>query len=377
MLIDALEVSALIVAVPAIGADLRVSPAWSQWLISGFALGFGTVLWLGPRIVDRFGRRGPYLVAVAVFAIVSLLSGVVSGLPALVALRFVKGCCAALTATTGVALISSTFAQGRARDRALSVYTLFGASGFSAGLVLSGVLTAAHWRWTLVSAAPVAAVLYVVAARSIPADPPRVVPRARLRELVAHPNLVRVAVVAGTLNGSYWALLFVLSLYLQRVRGWSPALAGPALLPASLPLAVSALSAGRLVRRVGAARLVAAGTALPPAGYLLVCWRGPDAAYPTVILPALLLVGAGFVLSFTALHVRATEEVPDAFRREATALYQSAVQLLGALSVITVAALVALPAAHRAALSVVVVIGTAGFVTALVRRGARPDGSAN
>jgi MFS family permease len=161
MLIDALEVSVAVVALPSIGGDLGADPTSLQWVMSGFAAGFGATILFGTRLVERLGRRRVYLAAVSVFAVASLAGALAGAAWFLIATRVVKGVCAALTAPTGLAIITSTFPEGPARNRAVSVYSLFGASGFSLGLVLSGLLTEESWRWTFAFPAPVAAVLLV------------------------------------------------------------------------------------------------------------------------------------------------------------------------------------------------------------------------
>ncbi|MFD5342492.1 MFS transporter [Streptomyces anulatus] len=172
MLIDALEVSVLVVAAPSIGADLRLAPAVLQWTISGFALGFGGLLLFGARVVALLGRRRVYLAALLAFAAASLVAALATDPALLTATRFVKGFCAALTAPTGLAIISTAFREGPARDRAVSVYTLFGAAGFTAGLLLSGLLTSVSWRWTLAFPAPVVLLLFLFARRLLPPDEP-------------------------------------------------------------------------------------------------------------------------------------------------------------------------------------------------------------
>ncbi len=141
MLLDALEVSVALVALPAIGDDLGLAPHQLHWVVSGFAAGFGALLLFGGRLVAILGRRPVYLAALLVFAAASLVGALADHAALLVATRFVKGFCAALTAPTGLAIIASAFPEGPARSRALSVYSLFGASGFSLGLLLSGALT--------------------------------------------------------------------------------------------------------------------------------------------------------------------------------------------------------------------------------------------
>ncbi|NUR86587.1 MAG: MFS transporter, partial [Nonomuraea sp.] len=136
MLVDALEVSTTLVVLPALSTDLGLPPATAQWALSGFALGFGGFLPFSRRTVARFGARRVYLAALALFAVASLGGGLADDAAVLLACRFVKGVCVACTAPTGLAIITTAFPEGPARSRAMSVYSLFGASGFCAGLVV-------------------------------------------------------------------------------------------------------------------------------------------------------------------------------------------------------------------------------------------------
>ncbi|MCX5203239.1 MFS transporter [Streptomyces sp. NBC_00237] len=423
MLIDALEVSVALVALPAIGDDLGLTTAQAQWVVSGFAVGFGALLLFGGRVVALLGRRPVYLTALLVFAAASLVSALADGATLLVATRFVKGFCAALTAPTGLAIIASTFPEGPARSRALSVYTLFGASGFSMGLLLSGVLTEVSWRWTFAFPAPVALILFVVGLRLIPRDRPD--PRTPRRydasgalsltgamlllvyaiasgpdagwghpvtvgsftlaallaavfvrvertgkhsllnlSLLAHAPLVRSAVGAGCLNGSYLGLLLVSTLDLQRQAGFDPLRTGLAFLPAAVPLALTALHSGRIVARFGPARLIAAGAGAAALGYVLLPRDGGAVHYATDVLPTLLLVGAAFVLAFTAFHVQATGSVPAAQQAMAGGIYQTAVQLAAALMTVLCAALY--PVGRGPVLGLITAVGIAGLAVALL-----------
>jgi EmrB/QacA subfamily drug resistance transporter len=173
LFLDALDVSMVGVALPSIRADLGLSTASLQWVVSGYVLGYGGLLLLGGRAADLLGRRRVFLAALGVFAVASLLGGLVSSAALLIAARLVKGMAAAFTAPAGLSIITTTFAEGPARNRALSIYSAFGAAGFSLGLVLSGLLTEISWRWTLLLPAPVAAVILVAGLRLIPrADRP-------------------------------------------------------------------------------------------------------------------------------------------------------------------------------------------------------------
>ena len=123
---------------------------------------------LGGRAADLLGRRRVFLAALAVFAVASLFGGLVSSGGLLIAARVVKGVAAAFTAPAGLSIITTTFAEGPARNRAVSIYSAFGAGGFSLGLVLSGLLTEVSWRWTLLVPAPVALVVLAAGIRLVP-----------------------------------------------------------------------------------------------------------------------------------------------------------------------------------------------------------------
>ncbi|MFE0730718.1 MFS transporter [Streptomyces antibioticus] len=441
MLIDALEVSVALVALPAIGTDLGAQLTTTQWTITGFAVGFGGLMLFGARAVALLGRRRVYLAALLGFAAASVVGALAGDLALLTATRVVKGFCAALTAPTGLAIIATAFPEGPPRHRALSVYTLFGAGGFTTGLLLSGWLTGVSWRLTFAFPAPAVLVLFVLGLRLIPDATTADVKRRRygflsaaaflaallavvqgitsvpahgwtdlrstgllvlavallgvvtVLERAAPEPLVRFAVLrngalmrsalgAACLNGSYLGLLFVAVHQLQSLAGWSALRTAAAFLPAAAPLLVTALYSGRIVARFGAPRLIAAGALLPFAGYLLYLRAPWPPAYATGILPAMLLVGAGFVLSFAALNSQATSQLPPAERGAAGGLYQTGVQTGAALSVAVVAALLTawapeadaaperIAAACRPALTAVAAIGGLGLLTACT--GLRP-----
>src|SRR5258707_1688692 len=173
LFLDALDVSMVGVALPSIRADLGLSTSSLQWVVSGYVLGYGGLLVLGGGGADLLGRSRVFLDALAVFAVASLFGGLVSSGGLLIAARLIKGMAAAFTAPAGLSIITTTFAEGPDRNRALSIYSAFGAGGFSLGLVLSGLLTEVSWRWTLLLPAPVAAVILVARMRLMPrADSP-------------------------------------------------------------------------------------------------------------------------------------------------------------------------------------------------------------
>src|ERR1700758_2181138 len=166
--LDALDVSMVGVALPSIRTALSLSTSSLQWIVSGYVLGYGGLLLLGGRAADLLGRRRGFLGALAVFALVSVFGGLVSSPGLLIAARFVKGVAAAFTAPASMSLLATTFPEGPMRNRAFSVYSVFGASGFSLGLVWSGLLPGVSGRWTLLVPAPAALVVLIAAIVLIP-----------------------------------------------------------------------------------------------------------------------------------------------------------------------------------------------------------------
>jgi MFS family permease len=173
--LDALDVNMVGVALPSIQADLGLSTSALQWIVSGYVLGYGGFLLLGGRAADILGRRRVFLTAVAVFALTSLVGGLVDDGNLLIVARLLKGVSAAFTLPAALSIITTTFAEGPARNKAIGIYTLMGASGFSGGLVLSGALTELGWRWTFLLPVPVALIALAAAIRVLPKDGPRTV----------------------------------------------------------------------------------------------------------------------------------------------------------------------------------------------------------
>src|SRR5438552_4774292 len=168
LFLDALDVSMIGVALPSIRSDLHMSTSQLQWVVSAYVLGYGGFLLLGGRAADLLGRRRLFLVSLAVFVVASALGGFATGATLLIATRFIKGISAAFTAPAGLSIITTSFAEGSARNKALSIYTATGATGFSLGLVFGGLLTELGWRWVFFLPVPVALVTLLAAIRLVP-----------------------------------------------------------------------------------------------------------------------------------------------------------------------------------------------------------------
>jgi MFS family permease len=399
LLLDGLDVSMVGVALPSIRSALHMSTESLQWIVSGYTLGYGGLLLLGGRAADLLGRRRVFVTAVAVFAVVSLLGGLVSSPGLLIAARIIKGMAAAFTAPSSMSLLTTTFPEGPMRNRAFSIYSVFGASGFSLGLVLSGLLTQVSWRLTLLVSAPAAALVLLGALTLIPrAEPGSRASRAwhqfdlpgaavittavlllvytvvdaqqagwgsartiasfaaviALGALFAvietrstHPlvpfgifrsaSLRRAQIGAVTLFGSYVSFQFLLTQYLQSLAHWSAISTALAFLPAGAMVLVLSLRVAGLLDRFGAGSLVVAAFAALVAGYAVFLRAGVTPDYPGVMLPAVILLGTAFGFGFSALTVAATSGVRDQQQGLAASLFQTSFQVGGAvvLAVIT------------------------------------------
>jgi MFS family permease len=396
--LDGLDVSMVGVALPSIGRELNLGTDALQWIVSAYVLGYGSLLLLGGRLADLLGRRRIFLIALSVFAAASLLGGLVDDPAILIATRFVKGLAAAFTAPTGFSIITTNFAEGRERNKALSIFTTFGASGFSLGLVVGGLMTSLSWRWTFLVSVPIAVLVVILGNRFIPRDTPDATDSghdiwgavtlalgmlglvytlvsapdqgwgsvatiagfiisaavlaafAVIENKVRHP-LIRFGILregwvaranlsAVGLFGSYLSFQFIVTLFLQSALGWSPLAMALALLPTGLIVATSAPFADRLINVFGATRLILAGLAAMGLGYVLFLRVGTTPNYALDILPSIILLGIGFALAFPSINVQATAGIKDSEQGLAAGLIQTSTQVGAALVLAVTTAMV-------------------------------------
>ena len=307
-----------------------------------------------------------------------------------------KGVSAAFTAPAGLSIITTTFAEGPARNKALSVYTATGATGFSLGLVFGGLLTEIGWRWVFFLPAPVALVALLAGIRLVPQsarprfsrafDIPGAVtmtgamlllvftlveapavgwtsgrtlgslvgvaailgafvwrerntsaPLVRLG-ILRSGSLVRANLAAMTLFGSWVGFQFVVTLYLQQLRGWSSLETGLAIFPGGFLVAILSPRIAPLIMRFGVTRLIVAGMTLITAGYVLFLPIGLDSSYAFAMLPTFVLAGLGFALAFGPLNVAATNGVAPGEQGLAGGLLNTSFQFGGALVLAVVTA---------------------------------------
>ena len=383
LFLDGLDVSMIGVALPSIGQNLHLSTSTLQWLVSGYVLGYGGLLLLGGRTADLLGRRNVFLIALAVFAVASLAGGLVSTGPLLILTRFIKGLAAAFTAPTGLSIITTNFAEGPARNRALSIYTVFGAGGYSSGLLFGGLMTGVGWRWTFLLPVPIALIALAAAWTLVPRDKPTsagghdlvgaalssssmlllvytvvsapaagwtsvrtlgsfvgvavlvaafITVERRVRHplirlgILRTPTLVRASIAIIAMAGSYFSWQFIVTLFLQDNLGWSPLHLALALLPVGVMVALSSVFSDRLVDRFGPGPIIAVTLTSMAVGYVLFLRIDTAPSYLTVILPAVLLVGVGWI-GFPAVNILATNGIHDDEQGLAAGVLQTSMQV--------------------------------------------------
>lgn len=160
------------IALPYIGDDLKIDASNLSWVVTGYALAFGGLLLLGGRLGDLFGRRRIFMAGVALFAIASALGGLAQNEAMLLGSRGLQGLGAALASPTALALITTTFPAGPARNRAFSVFAMMSGIGAAIGLILGGWLTDLDpswgWRLTFLINVPIGLVAAFLAPRLLP-----------------------------------------------------------------------------------------------------------------------------------------------------------------------------------------------------------------
>jgi len=397
LFLDALDVSMMGVALPSIRSDLHMSTSSLQWVVSGYVLGYGGFLLLGGRAADLLGRRRMFLISLGVFVFASALGGLADDGSLLIATRFIKGVSAAFTAPAGLSIITTSFPEGQARNKALAVYTATGATGFSLGLVIGGLLTEIGWRWVFFLPVPVALVTLVAATRLVPASGRPLASQRRfdilgaigmttamlllvftlveapdqgwgsgrtlgslalvaaiLAGFVVHENrtpaplvrlgilrsgaLVRANLAAMSLFGGWVGFQFVVTLYLQQLRGWSPLETGLAIFPGGFLVAVLSPRIAPLIMRFGVMKPIVVGLASLVGAYALFLPIGLHSSYAIAMLPTFILAGIGFALAFGPLNIAATNGIAPVEQGLAGGLLNTSFQFGGALVLAVVTA---------------------------------------
>ena len=366
----ALDFSIVNVALPTIQHDLGFTTQNLQWIVSAYSLTFGGFLLLGGRIGDLFGRRRLFLVGLVLFAFASFMGGIAQSALWLILARATQGLGAAIISPTSFSLITTTFHEGPARNKALGVVGAVASSGFAAGAVLSGLLTAGPgWRWIFFVNVPVAiaavlltplllketekkqgqkqidvlgaltstlglvALVYALAqggqvgwgsAQTLLLLVVALVLLVTFVFLETRVNvpLIRLGifrlrtltganVISFLAQGAFAAMAFIVTLYMQQVLGYTPITTGIAFLPMAIVFIVVSNGVSWFVPRVGVRRLLIVGMFVMTGGLLLLTHISVENTYWTTLFPGMLVVSLGIGPSFTVMAIAATSGVSD------------------------------------------------------------------
>lgn len=382
------DLSIVNVALPRIGASLAFSPLGLTWVINAYTLTFGGLLLLGGKAADRYGRKRVLLVGLGLFGVASLAGGVAQSPPALVAARAVQGVGAAALAPAGLALLTATFPTGRARVRAFGVWSAVNAAGGAFGVVVGGVLTQfAGWRWVMFVNAPLVAATLLLATRGIGPDrrhelrtkrpdvigavlgtagisllvfgvvrteqygwtsKPTIstligavvvltafihVERTTKREPILRMQLLSNRFVAGAnafnflLGGVMFSAVYFVSLYLQRVLGADPSIAGLMFFPFGLGLISGSVLAVKLGYRVPPRTLLVAGGIVTAAGFGWFSLIRPTGSFLPDVLGPEIVAGMGYGLCLAPVVSLATAGVATRETGTVSALLNSSRQI--------------------------------------------------
>ena len=394
-----LDVSVVNVALPAIRNALRFSEADLQWVVNAYTVTFAGFLLLGGRAADLLGQRRVFVSGLVLFSLASLAGGFADTQGLLIAARAAQGLGGAIIAPASLSILTTTFEEGPARNRAVGIWGAMGGAGGAAGVLLGGVLTdLLSWRWILFINVPVGLTAAVLAQRYIVAGRPArrernfdfagaVTATLGLSVLVlgivrtdvtgwgSIPTLALVAAglvllvafiaiegrfakaplmplgiyasrtlraanaVVFLLGAATFAMWFFLSLYLQQVRGYSPLHAGLAFLPMTLSIVVASTLVSRGVSRVGAKPLLVAGMALLALGLALFTQLSPDGSYLGTVLVPSILAAVGMGMAFVPVTISAVSGVAPHEAGLASGLVNTSRLFGGALGLAVLAAI--------------------------------------
>ncbi|MFE5834945.1 MFS transporter [Streptomyces sp. NPDC056508] len=374
----AVDFSILNVALPVIGEGLGFSLGGLQWIATAFALSAAGFTLLFGRVADLLGRRRVFLGGMAVLGAASLAGGLATTPEVLMAARVAQGLATAAVTPAGLALLTSAFPEGPLRDKALGLNGALMSAGFTTGAVLGGVLTdLLSWRWAFFVNVPVAlAVLLVAPAvvkESRPAERPRLdvpgaiavtggllalvygltaagehgwtdpgvlvalvaaavllaafpfVERRSAAPLVPLRILKRRTVVWGNLAGlvafaTETSLVFLMTLHLQDVLGFSPLAAGLSFGVLGAGTVLGGLLAPRFIGRFSPRTALIAGGILQAVATLSLVGIGDDRSTYGLLLAATFAGGVGNMLAIVGFMVTATSGLPDAEQGMATGI---------------------------------------------------------
>src|ERR1022692_1014636 len=163
-----IDASIVNVALPSIGAHLHFARADLSWVVNSYTLTFGGFLLLGGRMADLLGRRRMFMIGLVLFSLASFAGGIAQSEGWLIAARAIQGLGAAIVSPAALSIITTTFAEGAERNRALGIWGAVAGAGGAAGVLLGGILTSGlSWRWVLFVNVPIGIAAAALAPRTL------------------------------------------------------------------------------------------------------------------------------------------------------------------------------------------------------------------
>lgn len=385
-----LDFSQVNVALPSMQRDLGFSQQNLQWVVSAYALTYGSFLLLGGRAADIFGRRRVLMSGVCLFTVASLVGGLAQSQWMLIWARAIEGVGGAIVSPAALSTLTTTFEEGSARNRALGIWGTMGASGFAIGVLLGGILTdGLSWRWILFTNIPIglgvlffapillqrdeevkrtlhidfagaiaitvglSLLVYAVTQApevgwiSIPIILLLLIAVGVLTLFVLIESRVQspmlplsifskrtigaANLIAALMGASGSAVVFILTLYMQQVLGYSALQAGLAFLPNSLAGIVAAPLASKMVTRLRVKSTMLIGLVVSMTGILMLTGISADSNFISDLLPGTVVFGCGFVFGLVTLIIAGTAGIQNTEQGLASGLLNTSQQIGSAL----------------------------------------------
>jgi EmrB/QacA subfamily drug resistance transporter len=391
-----LDATIVNVALPSIQRDLEFSATDLQWVINAYTLVFGGFLLLGGRAADLFGRRRLFVAGVLLFTFASLLNGLAQSGGMLIAARALQGLGGALVSPAALSIITTTFAEGEERTKALGVWSAIAAGGGAFGLLLGGILTETlSWEWIFFVNVPIglaaAALSWRLVPESIAPDRPDSVDLAGAVSVTAGLITLVYAIVRAEENGwgssttlllaavavlllaafvaierrssaplvrlsifrvrsltganlvlllvagGLFSFFFFSQLYVQQILGLSPLEAGLAFLPVTVGIVIGAGTAQQLSKRVNVRFVAAIGMFVAACGLFLLSRGDVGGTYWSDVFPGLIPMSIGMGLTFVPVTLIATTNVGPNDAGLASGLFNTSQQIGGSLGLAVLA----------------------------------------
>ncbi len=391
-----LDFSIINVALSAIQQDLGFSQPTLQWIVSAYALAFGGFLLLGGKTADLFGRRRILMMGLGLFTLASLVGGCAQSQLMLIVARSAQGLGAAIVSPAALSMLTTTFAEGAARNRALSIWGAIAAGGFAAGVLLGGILTdTLGWRSIMFINVPIGLLMLILIPLLLPESRERSAPKLDILGAVTvtaglvtlvyvlqqasetgwgsfHP-LILLGIALSWLGAFVWIeshvlspliplsvfrsrrltgtnlisllmagaivpSIFVLTLYMQQVLNYSALQTGLAFLPHAIAAIVAAAIATPAVDRFGTKNTLIGSMSIGGVGLFHLSWIPVQGDFVRDLLPGTALTGFSIVMVIVAVTIVATTGIDDCEQGMVSGLLATAQEIGAALGLAIVIA---------------------------------------